>query len=193
LGNILPKLLQQNANAINTGDIINAFAATVRKLSDGSSPKLKALQIPPPASSLKGQQIDDKGTPKTAGDLQLTAAGGAVSFLTDLSNVLGDSKLADQVDKIGNGCIDIARSIAQFSDITAKLGGSGGYLLGGILLSGNIFSAALDIFSAFGGGPSPNEIIIKELQGISTQIDTLYSVMNRRFDEIDWKLDTIYR
>ena len=191
LGAILPKLQQHKLNDIDTSDIIQAFTGTLKKLSDASWKKMQPLQTAKDGG-IKGEPIDDKTDPKSVTDLQLMAAGSSVSFLSDLCGVTNHAALGAQIYTIGNGCVDIGRSISQLTDITSKFSASGGYLLGSIVLSGNIFSAALNIFSAFHSGPSQQEIMMKELQGISTQIDTLYSVMNQRFDEIDWKLDTIY-
>src|SRR5262249_52744286 len=59
-------------------------------------------------------------------------------------------------------------------------------------LTGNIIQAAVGIFSLFsGGGPSPDQITLEQIQKLSEQIEALHQDIDNRFNRVDASLNTI--
>jgi hypothetical protein len=70
--------------------------------------------------------------------------------------------------------------------------------MGRAVLCGNLAGAALslvpvamDLFGAFSSGPSPDEVILEQIQQLSQQVADFQEQVNERFDRVDASLDDL--
>jgi hypothetical protein len=115
---------------------------------------------------------------------KIEAATAAVSILGTFIRIGGDEKLATEVETVGKSTIQIVDAVGKLKDA--------GFARS-IIESGNILGAVMNIIGLFGGGPSPEEIILQEVREIRSLIVDLSEQMNARFDRVDKALNQIYR
>jgi hypothetical protein len=138
--------------------------------------------------ALAAKQLQEK-------QLRMEAASSTVYLLSSFIG-FSDPDLGKQVSVAGNAAIHLVSSITKFNDFASRLKGgssSGSFdeatALGTLVLTGNIFGSAMQIVSLFSdSGPSPDQIIMQQLQQISQQIIELSREMNSRFDRVDQSL-----
>lgn len=103
-----------------------------------------------------------------------------------LSTLVGfdNPKLGHEMQVVGSSTIQIADALGKFTKKDA---------LQNVILSGNILSAAMNVFSLFGdSGPSPEQIILQELGVIKQMLGQIRMEMHERFDRVDQSLNLIY-
>ncbi len=61
-----------------------------------------------------------------------------------------------------------------------------------IALTGDLIGAAISLISLFGDSPTPEQVILEQVQALRQDIQTLRKEMHERFDQVDRKLDAIY-
>ena len=99
----------------------------------------------------------------------------------------GDPEAGKKVGVIGNSFISIADSINKISDLKSI------FSSGGLIASGNIVGAIMNIVGLFGdSGPTPDEMILEEIGALKKMIQTLGEQMHDRFDRVDAQLVQIY-
>ena len=143
----------------------------------------------------KRQAEADKAAAEAA-EMQntLSALNSGVSILATLLGQL-DPKAGRAVSLVGNAAIQIGTSAIQFAKLAANVGGIGAALgsMAGAALTGNIIGAVLSLLPLFSDdGPSPEEQILEQVNGLRQDVRELGKSMEERFNHIDQSLSTIY-
>jgi predicted nucleic acid-binding Zn-ribbon protein len=117
----------------------------------------------------------------------------ARSSIYILSTFIGFSnpERARQLSIVGSATLQVVESVHQFNraiEGASRLGTA----MSSAILTGNILGAAMDIASLFGGGPSADQMILREIEQLRQQIADLNKQMNSRFDHVDTALNEIY-
>jgi len=129
-------------------------------------------------------------------ELKIAASQQGVYLLSTFAGFF-DPKLGHDMGVVGNAALQVADAVSKYTfpaaavDTSSIFGNLTGGSLGGVILTGYIVSAAMQIASVFQDNPSPDQIILDQLKQISAQITALQNNMNQRFDRIDRKLDQI--
>jgi hypothetical protein len=121
------------------------------------------------------------------------AIGGAQSTVYLLSTLagFGDPKLGREIYVVGNAAIQVTDSVVKFADAASKLSGiSLGF--SSAILAGNIVGAVMNVVSLFQQGPTPEQMILDEIEELQDQVSELRTEMHDRFDRIDQALNAIY-
>jgi hypothetical protein len=126
----------------------------------------------------------------------IDAAQQTVTFASTLINIAGDSHLAQQVATVGGAAIKVAQTVADVANAISSAEGI--FSSVGAIATGNFIGAALDVFSMFGGslfggssGPSPDQVILDQINAVRQDIANLSAQMNARFDRVDAALTNI--
>jgi len=118
---------------------------------------------------------------------QLAGMQAGVNMLGTLIG-FGDAKLGKKVSAVGTAGIKLFDAVTKFS---AGIGSVGGWA--SAALTGNVAGAVFSLVSSFfGGGPSPEELMLKELGVIKKMIVELGKHLDQRFDRVDASLNRIY-
>jgi hypothetical protein len=135
-------------------------------------------------------------TPDKNQDQKLIDAGKAgLNAVSGILKLTGDDKAAAEITKVGSAVLDVASTVSKFSDVVSQSGGVLSTLgsLGGAAATGNLIGAVAGLFSAFGGGgPTPEQLILQQVQKLQQQIRDLGKEMDARFDKVDASLQKIY-
>ena len=138
-------------------------------------------------SKAQQEQAQKIATARALSDLKLQAAASSVYILSTLVGQV-DAKLGRDIATVGNASIQVASAVSKFTQTAAALGGLG-KALGSVVLTGDIFGAALQIFNMFGSsGPSSDEIILGQLQKLREELHQIRVEMHERFDRVDQAL-----
>ncbi len=124
--------------------------------------------------------------------LQMDAAASGIYILSSLANLIGNPKLGKVIGVVGNSTITIFDSVRKYGETLNKFKESGS-ALGSLVLTGNILGAAINLVGLFaGGGPSPEQVIIDQLNEVKKQIGALSNSMDAHFEQVDKNLNVIY-
>ncbi len=104
-------------------------------------------------------------------------------YLLSTAIGLSDPVLGHQVDVVGKSAVQIASALNKFD--AADLANT-------LVNSATIAGAAMEVLGLFGGGASADQVILKQIGQLQTQISNLQAVMLQRFDQIDKSLNVIY-
>lgn len=175
------------ANQLMEGDLVTQFSNKLNELNESERQNneliTRALQNQATQQEIENQaQIDN---------IKLQTASAAINIFSGLAFAFGNKKLANDITVLGNNAIQVASAIDKFDQVASKFG-NGGKSVSSIILSGDIVAAVINIFSYFSSGPTPEQQIMEQINGLAKMVDTLYVHMNKRFDIVDEKLDTIY-
>lgn len=144
---------------------------------------------------LKNQQAQAEAQALAAKQRELAQlkleAGEASIYLLSTFIGLVDKGLGNKIATVGNAALQIANSISKYNDTISRLGQAGAGFAS-VVMTANIVAAGLSLISLFGGGPSPEEMILEEVRELRKQIAQLGQVMMERFDRIDKSLHKIY-
>ena len=147
------------------------------------------------AGQQQAQQIADAN--KITYDQKIKIAQGTVSAVSGLMGVF-KPKLGNEIRVIGSAGIQIASSVNNFMDAAAKINTATtvlGKLQGVVGAAGTMFpmvGAVMSVVSMFKPSqPSPDPMVMAELQKISQQISQLRTEMHDRFDRVDASLNKI--
>ncbi len=105
-------------------------------------------------------------------------------------------QLKQQVIGVSRGVLDIAATTNQFIDKLGKFKGMTnlGKSLAVGAFTGDVLGIVKSVFSLFAkAGPSADEIIIGQLNGLREDLFKMWGQMHERFDLIDRRLDWIHR
>src|SRR5205823_4533312 len=132
----------------------------------------------PSISPLPPGNTDNPAQRQALRQLQLDAAQSTISGIATLVG-LANPQLGNQIQTVGSATVQIGEAVSKYLNTVETLGTG----LAGAALTGNIIQAAVGIFSLFSpsGGPSPDQIILQEIQQLSQQIEELHQDMNNRF------------
>ena len=122
--------------------------------------------------------------------LKLQAAGAAIDLLSTFVGLV-DPKLGRELAVTGRAGLEIYAAVVNYTQMAATLGslGSG---LGAVVLTGSVVGSVMNVVSLFGeSGPSPEQMILEELQALREQVAQLHQDMHDRFDRVDAALNTI--
>ncbi|MDQ2993361.1 MAG: hypothetical protein M3R00_00205 [Pseudomonadota bacterium] len=112
---------------------------------------------------------------------KLNTLGDGFALVAIGAQFLGNPKLAHQISTVGNAAVTIGKSIATLVGVGAAAAASGPLApvvaIAGALLS--VFSLLAD------NGPTPDEIIIQQLDKLQQQLQTVRAEMHDRFDNVE--------
>ena len=200
----LPWLPQADSNGsiqLNAQDLETQAQSTADDVRSGTSTDITDLQtvsdfqlangFPVTNPTVPPGNTDDPDARQARRQLVLDAAESSISAISQLIG-LADPRLAHQVQTAGSTTIQVGEAVSKFLQTTEKGADSFAQGLAGVALTGNIIGAAVQVFSLFGdGGPSPDQVILEQIQELSKQIDDLHRDMDARFDRVDASLNNI--
>jgi hypothetical protein len=128
-------------------------------------------------------------------DLAWQSAASSIGALSAVARIF-DPKLGADIAKFGGAGLQALRAGAQLVKAVDVLSEtfSAASALGSAVATGNFIGAVFQLFSLFGDtGPSPDEMILQQIDGLRTQMKDLQADVDARFDRIDTKLNAIYR
>ncbi len=120
----------------------------------------------------------------------------SVTFLSTLFKIGGDAKTAQQIATVGGTAIKVANTVWSLANKVGKLADDfkdkGVFSFASAAATGNLIGAVLDVFSLFGPSePSPDEVILDQIDAVRQDIANLSEQMNNRFDHVDAALTNI--
>ena len=101
---------------------------------------------------------------------------------------LRNADLGRQVTAVGGAVFGVHAGLKTF-ETAADLGAN--MTLATTALAGNFVGAALSLVGAFSDIPSPEMVLMEQMQQLSRQVDRLRTEMHERFDWVDAQLVTI--
>jgi hypothetical protein len=169
-------------------DVKSAWSELQIELKHQTATKLEGLRhLPAPGSPPTIPVLDNEQfIPKMEASLHL---------LTTLAGIV-KPELASKIEAVGKAGLFVYKAIDQFSQ-AANLAARAGKVLSslsiGINLATNLLSAASLIASLIPGlsGPSPEQLILEQLQQLRQQVEELREEMHKRFDRIEAMLGTV--
>lgn len=194
----LTSLIQENGEIrtdINT--LKQTFQTSINQVQVGIDAQLKASE-----KILQGQAEIYQFLTDQAAQAELEAdrerarreyeqtIAGAQSGVYLLSTFIGfaDPDAGKKVGVIGNSFITIADSMNKISKLESV------FSAGGLIASGNILGAVMNVVSLFGEtGPTPEQMILEELGELKQLVYQLGEQMHDRFDRVDMQLAQIYQ
>jgi hypothetical protein len=197
----LQKLAAANASQYSAlgAQISDANAGLLKKLQELD----KALQGVP--AWRKQEIIEDevrkakaKAVEDQAKAIQATIDGTrSATYLlsTFVREVVGDQKLASDINRLGNAACDIAGAVVKYGLAVAGVTNPLTIGMSIVTLTADLTKVATGILPMFTGQkppPTENELIRKQLDQIQGQIKTVQTQMHDRFDRVDRSLNTIY-
>jgi X-X-X-Leu-X-X-Gly heptad repeat protein len=124
--------------------------------------------------------------------LKLNAAQSAVYLASTLIG-FADPKLGKQIGGVGQAAIQVYQAVNQAIPAIAKAGDALTSALSTVVMTGNVLSAVMNFVPLFVDmGPTPDEMILNQINRLSEQVDALGHTMNDRFDRVDSELGAIY-
>lgn len=147
-------------------------------------------------------EIDNQAARRQFDALTIQGASSSVYILSTLIG-FADPKVGRAVGIAGNAAVQVADAFSKYSSAMAILDKSSepavqnlGAALGGAVLTGNLLSAGLQVFSLFGHSQQSPELaalkqIQQQLQDLSNQIRDFQTEVSTRFDQVDSRLDLI--
>jgi len=167
---VIQSVLTNGLDALSLDGIIPAFRAEMQRAHGVSDDTLRRVREGQAPVSRVGELADLAGS---AHALSLIIA----PF---------DPELARHVQIVSRATVQVVKAIDAFAN--ALDGGN----FGAALLTGNILGAVTSLFSVFDSGPSPEELILQEIQALRRDVQELRREMNDRFDRVDASLNSIY-
>lgn len=129
-------------------------------------------------------------------------AGKLISLFAQAIELNGDTKLAEQIDTVGKGAVEIALGVNDLVvgvinvAASALSGNVVGAVVGGIGLITKGMGVAESINGLFFGrtaaNTKPEDPVAKQLKAMSAQMTDLKKAMNSRFDRIEDGLDQVF-
>jgi len=106
------------------------------------------------------------------------------------ANLIGlhDPRLGRQVSAVSGAAFGVHAGVRAF-ETAVELGAN--MTLATTALTGNFVGAALSLVGAFSDTPSPEQMLMEQMQQLSRQVDQLRTEMHDRFDRVDARLLTI--
>jgi uncharacterized membrane-anchored protein YhcB (DUF1043 family) len=139
--------------------------------------------------SLHTKNIDSKISESS----DLNAARASFFALSTVATMFGDTRLARNINIVGNGIINIAGVFNKYRDSVSNLNNIKN-ALGTIAFSGNVASIALNMYSLLSKDSiGQQDPLAQELEQISNQLDQIRNEMHARFNQIDKKIDLLYK
>ena len=118
----------------------------------------------------------------------------SLSLISEIAGYV-NPKVAREIQIVGGAAIRLASSINDFNNTAVNLFKSGALnnAVSGAILTGNVVAIGLQLFSMFGNSsPSPEQMILEQIQELRKEVQQLRKEMHERFDRIDQSLDKIY-
>jgi hypothetical protein len=132
-------------------------------------------------------------------DLQWQAAASALGAISAIAKVF-DPKLGADVAKFGGAGLQVLQAGSQLVQactlVSQELseGLKAATALGSAVATGNFIGAAFQLISLFTDqGPSPDQMILQQIDGLRTQINDFHADVDARLDRVDHKLNVIYQ
>ena len=106
------------------------------------------------------------------------------------ANLIGvhDPRLGRQVSAVSGAVFGVHAGVKAF-ETAAELGAN--MTLATTALTGNFVGAALNLVGVFRDTPSPEHMLMEQMQQLSRQVDQLRTEMHDRFDRVDARLVTM--
>ncbi len=120
----------------------------------------------------------------------------SVTLISTLFKIGGDAKTAQQIATVGGTAIKVANTVGSLAKNVGNLADvfkdKGVFSFASAAATGNLIGAVLDVFSLFGPSePSPDEVILNQIDAVRQDIANLSEQMNSRFDRVDAALTNI--
>ena len=129
---------------------------------------------------------------KEINQLNISAVSSGIYLLSTFATIGGDNKLGNSINVIGNSAVQIYKAVERYNDVADRFVNSD-FEFGGVILTGNVVGAVLNILSLFSSTePTPEKIISDQIKELQSQVIDLHKNMNQRFDRIDTGLNKIY-
>ncbi len=140
-------------------------------------------------------------------DKKINQASQAINFLSKLVADKVNPEYGRKMQVIGDALVKTARAFNEYKKVQDKLFNSdlGKFgalfstgaqnIIGSALLAGNVVSIALAAFKLFkgaSGGPTPEQMILEQIQALRKEVQQMRQEMHERFDLIDMKLNKLF-
>ncbi len=109
---------------------------------------------------------------------------------------LGDKRTAQLTAAVGYSGIAVYQAVDRFRNALASASKSEFVKvkeLSSLILAADMAGIAKNLVGVIVGGPSPDEIMIEQINGLRKQLVALGEEMHGRFDQVDKSLNIIYR
>lgn len=107
---------------------------------------------------------------------------------TLLGRTATTQSLGQQVIAFGNAGVAMSRAVDRFNAAT----NSGGQY-GSLILTADLIGIGFALANAFSKEPSPDQIIIEQLEALHLFLEDFYKAVQQRFDRVDLQLNTIWK
>lgn len=154
---------------------------------------VQAFEARPPGASTPEPSPEQRAAAKKAADEREARINDAKAGLTGLAFLAGvvDKDLGRQIKLFGDGAIQIAEAVNKV--ITSAQMVNTVFSLAAVGLTGNFIGAISTLVTLFAGaGGGLESQVIKGIEDLKAQIADLRVHLDKQFDRVDRKLDTLY-
>ncbi len=141
---------------------------------------------------------------------KINKASQAINFLSKLVADKINPEYGRKMQVIGDAAVKVARAFNEYKKVQDKIfnGDVGKFLklgslftanaqnlIGSAVLAGNVIGIALAAFKLFkgvSGGPTPEQMILEQIQALRKEVQQMRQEMHERFDLIDMKLNKLF-